>query len=59
MAVLNLKRDEIAALADELKDASGSEPIVSVRRKLELLQQPAAPMAGQLDVYDCIEEASR
>jgi len=57
MAVLNLKRDELTALADELKSAVGSEPIVSVRRKLELLQQPATPIYGQLDVYDCIEES--
>ena len=58
MALLNLKRAEVEALVDELKDAT-SRPIVSVRRKLEQLQLPAEPIAEQMDVYECIEEVSR
>jgi hypothetical protein len=57
VAILNLKRDEVAALVRELKHAPKSEPIVSVRRKLDDLQQPAQPLAGQMDVYDCIKES--
>jgi len=57
VAILNLKRAEVAALVHELKHAPKTEPIASVRRKLDDLQQPAQPLAGQMDVYDCIEES--
>lgn len=55
MATLNFSRAEVGALVRELKHAPKTEPIESVRRKLDKFQLPTPPLAGQMDVYDCLE----
>lgn len=59
MPLLNLSKAEQIALGRALTHAPPTAPLESVRRKLRRLDREPEPIAGQMNVYDCIEEASR